>query len=49
MIEKDKWICDICHEEISKETNLAYTDNGNHIVGNFCICEFCYLNLDKAW
>jgi len=49
MIEKGKWICDNCRKEISKENNMAYSDNGVHIEGEFCLCEFCYMNLQKAW
>lgn len=49
MIYQDRFICNICGADIKRETNVAYTDNGNHISGEFCICEFCYLNLRPAW
>jgi len=44
-----KFICDNCHVEIKKEDNQAFTDNGTIIEGGLCLCEFCYLNLRKAW
>lgn len=49
MIEKDRCICNNCKTEIHEYDNHIYTDNGSYIVGDFCLCEFCYLNLRKAW
>lgn len=42
-----KYQCGICGEYIEETDTQFYTDNGNRIEGNFKICEFCYLNLQK--
>ena len=36
----NKWFCNKCGKAISKEEDMAYSDNGNCVIGEFCICEF---------
>ena len=47
MIGIKESVCDMCGHSISND-DPKFTDNGTLIIGNPCLCEFCYLNLRRV-